>query len=319
VALITGGSRGLGFLLAREFAREGCSIVICARDDRELSRAAQALANRGAEVLPIRCDVTDREQVDRLVADSSRQFGRIDILVNNAGIIQVGPLDTMTVDDFRNAMDVMYWGVLYPTLAVLPQMRRRRQGRIVNITSIAGKVSVPHLLPYSSAKFAAVGLSEGLRAELANDGIKVVTVVPGLMRTGSHLNARFKGRAGHEFTWFSLGASLPGISMDAERAARHIVSATKRGEAERVLTIPALLLDRFHGLLPGTTAQIMGLVNAFLPGPDGMGTGAVGGRVAEEMAPLPLLKVVTGMGRRAADRFNQHPGPSIPVEAAGWR
>lgn len=99
-------------------------------------------------------------------------------------------------------------------------MRARRRGRIVNITSIGGKVGMPHLLPYTCAKFATVGLSEGLRAELGREGIRVTTIVPGLMRTGSHLKAMFRGQHEQEFTWFSLGASLPLVSMGAERAAR---------------------------------------------------------------------------------------------------
>ena len=109
-------------------------------------------------------------------------------MVNNAGMIQVGPLATTTKEDFVTALDVMFWGTLYPTLAVLPQMRARGRGHIVNITSIGDLVSVPHLLPYTCAKFAAVGLSEGLRAELGPVGIRVTTVVPGLMRTGSYFS-----------------------------------------------------------------------------------------------------------------------------------
>jgi len=113
----------------------------------------------------------------------TQHFGRVDIVVNNAGIIQVGPMSTTTVEDFATALDVMFWGALYPTLAVLPQMRARRSGHIVNITSIGGMVSVPHLLPYTCAKFAAVGLSKGLRAELGQEGIHVTNVVPGSSRS----------------------------------------------------------------------------------------------------------------------------------------
>ena len=161
--LITGGSRGLGLALAEEFARQGCNIVICAREEDELVRARQ-------------------------------HFGRIDVLVNNAGIISVGPLLSQKLEDFQEAMDVMFWGIVHPTLAVLPQMLQDGHGRIVNITSIGGKVSVPHLIPYGCAKFAAVGFSEGLHAEVKRFGVNVTTVVPGLMRTGSHLNAFFKGK-----------------------------------------------------------------------------------------------------------------------------
>src|SRR5947207_4543781 len=196
-----------------------------------------------------------------MVEEATMRFGRIDAVINNAGIIQVGPIETMTIEDFERAMAVNFWGVVYTTLAVLPSMLARRRGNIVNITSIGGKVSVPHLLPYSCAKFAAVGFSEGLRAELARDHIPVTTIVPGLMRTGGHLNALFKGDREAEFTWFSLGASLPGISMAAERAARQIVRAAKRGEAERILSLPANLLASFHGLLPGATAGLLRLVH----------------------------------------------------------
>ena len=125
-------------------------------------------------------------------------------------------------------MGVMFWGTLYPVLAVLPQMRARRRGRIVNVTSVGGKVAVPHLLPYAAAKFAATGLSQGLRAELARDGITVTTVAPGLMRTGSFLNAYFKGQAVREFAPFAVLSTLPFFSIDARRAARQVVGAAKR-------------------------------------------------------------------------------------------
>lgn len=303
VALITGGSRGLGLLLARELAAEGCRIVICARDEEDLARAREDLEQRGAQVLAVPCDVTDREQVGRMVAEAERTFGPVDLLVNNAGIIQAGPEPTTTLADYEQAMGIMFWGVVYPTLAVLPKMRERRHGRIVNITSIGGKVSIPHLLPYSSAKFAAVGFSEGLRAELARDGITVTTIAPGLMRTGSHLNALFAGQQEIEFALFAPLASLPFISIDAERAARQIVRATKRGESERILTIPANLLARFHGLFPGLTADLLGLANRFLP--TGTAKQKARGIEVQERIDSSLLERVTSWGIDAAERFNQ--------------
>jgi len=306
VVLITGGSRGLGLALAREFARIGCRLVLAARDAQELVRARQDLAQRGAEVLTIPCDVTDQEQVRSLVDQATQRFGRVDIVVNNAGIIQVGPMSTTTVEDFANALDVMFWGTLYPTLAVLPQMRARRSGHVVNITSIGGMVSVPHLLPYTCAKFAAVGLSEGLRAELGQEGIHVTTVVPGLMRTGSYMQARFQGQQEREFTWFALGSTLPLLSMNAERAARQIVQATQRGAAECILSLPANILGRMHGLCPGTTANVLSLVNRFLPGAETAPAPSTLGAEVQRRLRSRLLHVLTGLGRAAAYRLHQY-------------
>lgn len=318
VALITGASRGLGLLLAHEYAQAGCRLVICARDEQELAWARAELQQTGAEVLAIRCDISDQAQVDQMVSRATDHYGRIDILVNNAGIIDVGPLQNREIADFERALDTMYWGPLYAIWAVLPQMCARGLGRIVNITSIGGKVSIPHLLPYASAKFATVGLSEGLRAELAKDGIVVTTIVPGLMRTGSFLNASFKGKRQGEFTWFSLGSSLPFISMDAGQAARHIVEATQRGDALRVLSMPARLLATFHNHLPGVTADLLGLVNRVIL-PDDQPGATVSARGMDVQEKLPtvrahLLKILTTLGQKAAVRLHQLPPSSQKEE-----
>jgi NAD(P)-dependent dehydrogenase (short-subunit alcohol dehydrogenase family) len=158
-------------------------LLLAARDAQELARAPQ-----------VPCDVTNQEQVRSGVDQATQHFGRVDIAVNNAGMIQVGPLATTTPEDFATALHMIFCGTFPPTRAVLPQMRARGCGHIVNITSIGGLVSAPHLLPYTCAKFAAVGLWEGLQAELGQVGIRVTTVVPGLMCTGSYVQARFKGQ-----------------------------------------------------------------------------------------------------------------------------
>jgi short-subunit dehydrogenase len=300
--LITGGSRGLGLVMAREFACEGAQLAICARDEAELERARADLMKRGARVLAVPCDVTDRVQVNEMVSIVRDHYGQIDVLVNNAGVIQVGPLEVMTLEDYELAMRVHFWGPLYTTLAVLPEMRRRRDGRIVNISSIGGKISVPHLVPYSASKFALVGLSAGLRAELQKDGVVVTTVCPGLMRTGSPRNATFKGQHRAEYAWFSISDALPVTAMKAERAARQIIEACKRGDAEVVLSIQAQLAVKFHALFPGLTADLLGLVNRLLPGPGGIGRKRAKGKDSQsELSPSWL----TVLNEQAAERNNE--------------
>src|SRR5256885_5272487 len=264
--LVTGGSRGLGLVLAREFAEEGANVAICARDPMELERARRDLEGRGARVFAFPCDVTERAQVKELVEVVTRHFGGVDVLVNNAGVIQVGPVEVMTLEDFEQAMAVHFWGPLYTTLCVLPQMRERRDGRIVNISSIGGRVGVPHLVPYCASKFALAGLSDGLRAELAKDNVLVTTVCPGLMRTGSPRNATFKGQAEKEYTWFAVSGSLPGLSINVERAARQIVNACVHGEAEVHLGATSKLGALFHGMVPGLSTELFAKINQLLPG-----------------------------------------------------
>lgn len=300
--VITGGSRGLGLVLAREFAAEGARLTLLARDADELDRAARDLRARGALVLVRPCDVRDEAAVQDALAQAVARYGRIDVLINNAGVIQSGPFEHTTLGDFGSALDTHLWGPLHTIRTALPHMRRCGGGRIVNISSIGGLVSVPHLLPYCTSKFALVGLSDGLRAELAKDGIRVTTVCPGLMRTGSHLNALFKGRHRSEFTWFTLLDSLPLSSIDVRRAARQIVAACRRGDARLTITLQARALARLSALFPELTAGAMALVNRLLPGPTGPQGNVV--RSGWESRPRWLPALLTRLSDRAAAQNN---------------
>ena len=296
VALVTGGSRGLGFAIAEELAGKGARVVICARDEGRLERARALLAARGADVRAVRCDVSDRGQVERMVEEA----GRIDVLVNNAGVIAVGPLETQGIEDFEQTHAIMFWGTVYPTYAVLPQMRARGEGRIANITSIGGKISVPYLLPYNTAKFAAVGFSEGLRAELAGTGVVVTTVVPGLMRTGSYVAALFKGRRELMYKLFTPISATPLTTISGRRAARKVVAAIERGDPELILTAHANLVIRASGVAPGITQRVLGLVARVLPS-GGTVEPLPGHAIDPAVDDTPLLAA----GRRARADLNQ--------------
>ena len=299
--LITGGSRGLGLLLARLFAGEGARVAICARDEAELDRAAEDLRGRGgADVLALPCDLTDREQVRRMVRHVVDHFAGIDVLVNNAGIISVGPMEVMTIEDYEQAMRTHFWAPLYTTMEALPHIKARGGGRVVNVSSVGGKLPAPHLLPYTASKFALTGFSEGLRVELAKDNIFVTTVCPGLMRTGSPRNADFKGQHRKEYAWFTISDSLPITSMNARRAAAKVVEACRYGVAEVVLSVQAKLAVTFHDLFPGLYAEAGSLVNRLLPGPGGIGERKAKGHESESAVTRSWATALT----RQAEREN---------------
>lgn len=301
--LITGGSRGLGLVMARRLARAGARLTLVARRQEDLARAEQQLRGYGAEVLSVACDLTRQEQVNGAVTRAAMRYGGIDVLINNAGIIQVGPFEHMTVQDFQEAMAIHLYAPLFAIMAVLPHMRLGGGGRIVNISSIGGKIALPHLLPYVASKFALVGLSDGLRAELRRDNIFVTTVCPGLMRTGSPRNALFKGQHRKEYAWFAVSDSLPVLSVSAEQAAQQILLACARGSARLILGTHAKAAFLLSELFPGAHATLASLANRCLPAPDPSASERSFHGHESESAWVPSW--LTRLSQRAALRNNQ--------------
>jgi NAD(P)-dependent dehydrogenase (short-subunit alcohol dehydrogenase family) len=270
IVVITGGSRGLGLVMARQLAAQGARLVLLSRDERELDRAKRLLEEEhGAQVMTIRCDIRRRADVRAAVDRILEAWSTVDVLINNAGVIQVGPLEHMQHEDFENAMATHFWGPLHLMLELVPVMRRRGFGRIVNISSIGGRVAVPHLAPYCASKFALTGLSDAVRAELAPHGIRVTTVCPGLMRTGSPMNAQMKGNHEAEYAWFAVSSSVPGLTISAERAATQILTACAYGDPELTLTLQARAAAMLNELTPGCMARAMMVAAKLLPGAAG--------------------------------------------------
>ncbi len=282
VVVVTGGSRGLGLAIAARFAQDPVRLVLASRNLEELQQAQAHLLTRFAHLSPgdfhlVAADLARPEECERLVAETIARFGRIDVLVNNAGIIHVGPLESQTLEIFEHTMRVNFFAALYVTWAALPHMRRQqalegnspgsRRAAIVNIASVGGKIAVPHMLPYSAAKFAMVGFSEGLHAELRHKGIRVTTVCPGLMRTGGEAHANFRGNADAERRWFNLAARTPGVAVTTRHAANRIYRAVAAGRAEITISPQAWLAARFGALCPELLQYANALTNHhILPG-----------------------------------------------------
>jgi NAD(P)-dependent dehydrogenase (short-subunit alcohol dehydrogenase family) len=306
VALITGGSRGLGLVLARQICAEGGKVALIARDAGELSRAKADLVPHGGVVLTVQCDLFDAAQIESAVRQVIDRLGKIDILINNAGIIEVGPLEHMTREDFERAMQLHFWAPFELISQIVPEMRTWGRGRIVNISSIGGKMAVPHLAPYSASKFALTGFSDALRAELARDNIYVTTVAPGMMRTGSHVNAKFKGKHDDEFAWFAASAGAPLISMNANRAARKILAACRRGQPSLTLTFAARAAILGNALFPNLTGYVMKLVNRFLPeAGDEDGNQSRAGSQVRRLTPGWLTRLADGATKKNNEEKSQ--------------
>ncbi len=304
VVLITGGSRGLGLSLAFELGNLGSRLALCARDPMELEEARRRLAERHIEAAVFSCDVSKESEIEPLVARVLDRFGRVDVLVNNAGVISVAPVDVMEHSDFDRAMNLMFWAPVNLSFAVLAHMKQRGTGLIVNITSVGGRVSIPHLLPYCCAKFALVAFSKGLSSELDDVGIRVLTVVPGLMRTGSYLNAEFKGSAEREFAWFGLLGNLPGFSVSAHHAARSIVRAIQRDQLTCTISVPAKLLIASDALLPEITQTILALLNEYLlPASKGRKQSRSGKILNSSFGQV--FQRLTSLGKAAAHELNE--------------
>lgn len=301
--LITGASRGLGLELARRLGGEGARLSLVARDAEALQRALNELKVQGIDARSYPCDLTKPSQVKEMVRQVLTDRGNIDVLVNNAGIVQVAPFENQDPEDFEDSLDIHVWGPLHLVREVVPQMKRQGGGRIVNISSIGGLVAVPHLLPYCVGKFALTALSDGMRAELAKDHIRVTTVAPGLMRTGSHLNAYFKGNNRREFAWFSISDGFPLISVNSSNAARRVVEACRYGDPRLIITLPAKLLYLASALLPGAFSWGSKLAARLLPAPVPPRENRL--RTGKESGSLLAPSVLTALADRAARRNNE--------------
>ncbi|MEU1117122.1 SDR family NAD(P)-dependent oxidoreductase [Streptomyces sp. NPDC005879] len=309
-ALVTGGSRGLGLLMADRLAARGATVVVAARDADELAAAQQKLRHRNPDVdiHTAVCDVRDQESVHHMFKAAHDSCGGPDLVIANAGIIQVAPVEAIGAAEFRDAMDTLFMGAVHTSLEALPYLRESEWGgRLGLISSVGGLLGVPHLLPYASAKAATGILAEGLNAEAGPTGVSVTAVYPGLMRTGSHLHAQFGGDRGSEYGWFSAAAGAPVVSMNAQRAAERIVKAVVRRRTRLVLTPLARAADLAHGVAPTATTRLNGVLARLLPGAPGGRRGMRRGADVE-----PPHGAVSGrfqawgsaMNETAADAYN---------------
>jgi NAD(P)-dependent dehydrogenase (short-subunit alcohol dehydrogenase family) len=224
VAIVTGGSKGIGYAIARAFVQHGMYVVISARNDSELSRAVTELGGSD-RVAAVRADVRQAADADRLVKEAAQRFGGVDVLVNNAGIGRFANVADMSIDTWREVIDTNLSGVFYCCHAVLPELRRRNGGYIINIASLAGKNPFVQGSAYCASKAGLMAFSEALMLEVRHDNIRVSYVMPGSVSTD------FAARSADE-SWKLTADDVAQVVLD-------LVTLDNRALASRVEMRPS--------------------------------------------------------------------------------
>jgi NAD(P)-dependent dehydrogenase (short-subunit alcohol dehydrogenase family) len=256
--VITGATSGIGRETARAFARAGANVVVAGRREERLAELVAEIEGRGGVALAVQTDVSDAEQVERLIAGAEQRFGRVDTLVNNAGVGMAARFEEQSLDDFRRVMEINFWGAVYGCKAVVPRMKAQPSGGlIINVSSILGKRGIPFETAYCASKFALAGFSEALRTEVMADGIDVSTIFPGAVES--------------EF-WESVsnqsGLEMPNLlpKFPARELARIIVQDARFPQPEIVMSLDAQAINFFNTLAPGMMDFLLGQSLPFLEG-----------------------------------------------------
>jgi NAD(P)-dependent dehydrogenase (short-subunit alcohol dehydrogenase family) len=255
-AVITGSARGIGREMALALARPGTRIVLADIDDANETRAL--VEARGGEALTVRCDVSSSDDVKALVDRAEDWLGTIDLWVNNAGVLVAGQLSDLSLDDYRHAINVNLWGVVHGCHHVVPVMLRRGGGRILNVASLAGSVTLPQMGAYNATKAAVIALSETLHAELRAKSIAVTVLCPSFTRTNL-LDA--STGAATDSTMSAARKLMRLMGQTPRQVAEIVLEASRAGKLYAVPAVHARMAWRAKRLMPQGFTRALGVLH----------------------------------------------------------
>lgn len=299
--MVTGAARGIGRATAELLAERGAKLVLCDVDEGALEEVASALRAAGSTVHARRVDVADRAALDGLAEWIGSEIGALDVLVNNAGILVLGGLEETSPEEWERVFAVNFWGVVHACRALAPAMRRRGQARIVNVASAAGLVGFSPLLAYTATKFAVVGFSQALRAELAEDGVGVSVVCPGLVHTTLPKQPHIE--LGEQKRLLGL---LERRGMPPERVAAAILRAAERNLGVVPVGGQAWLVHLAGRLFPSAAA---GLIHRAAQSPSGRSRGRSADLPASPAAAPPSASTPSNNQANTSPRTRTPSGP----------
>jgi short-subunit dehydrogenase len=260
--IITGASTGIGRALAVSLAQKySARLALNARSESTLLEVKEKVEQAGGKAIVVAGDIGSEAVQKDLVDQTLQEFGDVDVLINNAGFGRPGPLLKLTPKDWEDVFAVNFFAALKLTYLVLPNFLKQQSGTIVNVSSLAGKISVPGSVCYSASKFALTALSEGMAGEFAGRNINLITVCPGWVRT--EFFEKNKMSAATNPTFIASQNNLTGLvmrhllSISSEDAAKDIIAAIEKGQSKEImLTYPAIVIERMAGLFPAFVAKM---------------------------------------------------------------
>ncbi len=255
IILVTGGNRGLGREIARQYLRLGATVIILGRDEEALE-AARAELSKFGEVIALTGDITDIGRVGEIKAEIENRFGRLDGLVNNAGLVVGGPLASTKPEDYQRLLDANFVGARNMTDAFLPLLSKSGNPWIINISSAAAKLTVPYLVAYGASKATLARYSEGMALQLAHKDIQVLTVYPSLIHSGVLDHAPVLESKLPLRRLYSVLTTIPFLSMSTTGAASRIIDAQARCELKIVIPFTAEIFVRLVYLMPKLSARL---------------------------------------------------------------